>query len=46
MRERFYSFIYGTWAGAMLHRGRFVNGLRDGLWKVSNPDGSLAWEIT
>jgi antitoxin component YwqK of YwqJK toxin-antitoxin module len=37
-----YSFIYY----GMRYAGRYGDGVRDGAWRVLNPDGSDAWEVT
>ncbi len=46
LTDGLYSFVHGTWIGAMRYTGRFKQGEREGLWRVLNPDGSVAWETT
>lgn len=46
VQDGLYSFMHATRWGDMLYVGRFVGGLRHGLWQVFNADGSIAWEVT
>ena len=41
-----YEFEHETAFGVYYYSGRYLAGLREGLWRVLNPDGDRAWEIT
>lgn len=38
-----YSFLYHA---GMRYTGSFRSGLREGIWRVANADGSKAWEVS